>query len=311
MPIGTVIRSTGSWIHVLVGATIVPSRIRGRLRLVHENETQPVAVGDQVRILPQEDHTGLITDVGERSNCLYRRAAGRRIGIRQILVANVDQVWIVQAARQPSLNLGLIDRLLVASEAQEIPVGIIINKIDLASKTVLSSIEEYRKRYQELGYPVILTSVEERIHLDQFRDQLAHRVSVLLGPSGVGKSSLLNSIDPEINIPVEPISYKTNKGRHTTAHTALYPLSGGGNVADTPGIREFGLLDIEPWELAHYFRDFKPYLDQCHYSPCTHDHEPNCAVKDALSMKKISELRYESYLNILSSLHRGELDTGR
>ena len=311
MSSGTVIRSTGSWVDVLVGSDVVPSRIRGRMRLNHENETQPVTVGDHVNIQIQKDKTGLITGVNERRNCLYRRAAGRKVGKRQILVANVDHIWIVQAARQPSVNPGLIDRLLVACESQDIPAGLLINKIDLASRHLLSSIEELVAYYQGLGYQGILTSVERAKDLDMLRSLLSDKISMFLGPSGVGKSSLLNAIDPDINIPVESVSQKTNKGRHTTAHATLYPLSSGGSVADTPGIREFGLLDIEPWELAHYFPDFRPHLEKCHYSACTHDHEPDCGVKDAMRMYKISDVRYKSYLNILDSLYLGASDTGR
>lgn len=311
MPTGTIIRSTGSWIDVLVDSSVIPSRIRGRMRLMHGDETQPVAVGDHVSILVQGDGTGLITEIDERHNCLYRRAAGRKIGKRQILIANVDYIWIVQAAEQPPLNPGLIDRLLVACEAQDIPAGLIINKIDLAYSQLLSTVKKLRTRYIQLGYQTILTSVKKRKKLNLLRSRFSGKISVLLGPSGVGKSSLLNSIDPGINVPVDSVSQKTNKGRHTTAHTALYPLSGGGSVADTPGIREFGLLDIEPWELAHYFPDLKPHLDKCHYSACTHDHEPNCGVKDAHGRQKISDARYDSYLNILHSLHLGEADIGR
>ncbi len=311
MRTGTVIRSTGSWIDILAGSDVIPSRIRGRMRLMHENETQPLAIGDQVQILTQHDGTGVITEVDERRNCLYRRAAGRKVGKRQILIANVDQIWIVQAASQPSLNPRLIDRMLVACETQDIPVGVLINKIDLAPRRQTPSIKEIGEYYEKLGYPLLFTSVEERKNLDQFLASLVHKTSVLIGPSGVGKSSLLNAVDPEIKIPVESISEKTNKGCHTTAHATIYPLSGGGNVADTPGIREFGLLDIEPWELAHYFPDFRPFLGNCHFSSCTHDHEPDCAVKDAHRLNQISDARYDSYLNILYSLHLGDADTGR
>lgn len=290
---------------------MVPSRVRGRMRLDHENETQPVTIGDHVSVQIQKDKTGVITEVSERRNCLYRRASGRKVGKRQILVANVDCIWIVQSARQPRLNTGLVDRLLVACEAQEIPAGILINKTDLVSWHHLPSIEKIANSYQYLGYPVILTSVEEPQNIDVLREQLSGKISVFMGPSGAGKSSLLNAMDPDINIPVETISRKTHKGRHTTAHAALYPLSGGGNVADTPGIREFGLLDIEPWELAHYFPEFRPHLENCRYSACTHDHEPDCGVKDARGVEMISAARYESYLNILRSLQLGISDTGR
>ncbi len=311
MPLGTVIRSTGSWIDVLVDSTVIPSRIRGQMRLNHGNETHPVAVGDDVSIQVQEDDTGLITEVNERRNCLYRRAAGRRVGRHQILVANVDHIWIVQSAKQPSFKTGLIDRLLVACEAQDIPAGLLINKIDLASSHLLSSIERLSASYQNLGYLGILTSVESMQNLELLRELLSDKISVFVGPSGVGKSSLLNAMYSEINIPVDTVSEKTSKGRHTTAHATLYPLPDGGHVADTPGIREFGLLDIEPWELSHYFPEFRPHLEKCRYSACTHEHEPSCGIKKARRRRKISNARYLSYLNILHSLQRGASDTGR
>lgn len=311
MPTGIVIRSTGSWIDVLVDPHVIRSRIRGRMRLIHENETQPVAIGDHVSVEIQEDETGYITEVHARENHLFRRAAGRKIGKRQILVANVDQLWLIQAAQNPCFNPGLVDRIFVACEAQEIPAGLIINKIDLASDHLMCSLQDLASVYQKLGYPVLLTSVNGNVNLDLFRDSLSKKTSILLGPSGVGKSSLLNSVAPKINIPVDQISKKTNKGRHTTAHATLYPLPGGGRVADTPGIREFGLLDIEPWELGHYFPDFRPHLEKCHYPACTHDHEPDCGIKVAQEMGIISDTRYSSYLNILFSLRLGKADTGR
>ncbi|MCY4172015.1 MAG: ribosome small subunit-dependent GTPase A [Bacteroidetes bacterium] len=311
MPKGTVIRSTGRWIDVLVDSTVIASRIPGRMRLIHGDETQPVAIGDQVTLEILHDDSGIIHEVHQRQNCLFRRAAGRKIGKRQTIVANVDQIWVVQSTCQPDLNVGLIDRLLVACDAQEISVGIIINKSDLASTDLMHTMDGLVDQYGQLGYPVLLTSIEKPDSIDRLRNVLANKVSLLMGPSGVGKSSLLNALESSLNIPVEKISKKTNKGCHTTAHARLYPLSNGGSVADTPGIREFGLLDIEPWELAHFFRDLKPHLQKCHYSACTHDHEPRCGVKDAIEKGEITPSRYNSYLNILYSLHLGDLDTGR
>ncbi|MCY4673004.1 MAG: ribosome small subunit-dependent GTPase A [Bacteroidetes bacterium] len=311
MHTGTVIRSTGAWLDVLVGEKVISSRIRGRMRLDHEDSTQPITVGDRVSLMIQKDETGLITEVHQRYNCLHRRAAGRKVRKRQILVANVDFIWIVQAAKQPALNWRLVDRLLIACEAQDIPAGLVINKMDLATPDLSVSIRELGERYRQLGYPVVLTSVEEHINLDALCDLLSGKISVLLGPSGVGKSSLLNAIDPTVNIPTKSVSKKTNKGRHTTAHTELYSLTTGGNVMDTPGIREFGLLDIKPWELAHHCPEFRPHLTRCRFPACTHDHEPDCAVKRAHMMERISDERYKSYLNILYTLHLGDADIRR
>lgn len=308
---GIVIRSAGSWVDVRVGSTVVSSRIRGRMRLHHENQTQPVAVGDQVRIQVQKDGSGVITAIDERRNCLYRRAAGRQIGKQQVLVANVDYVWIVQAVRQPSFNLGTVDRLLVACEAQGLPAGLLINKTDLASPDLWSTIKKISAHYHQIGYQTLLTSVREKKNMELLHHGLSNKTSVLIGPSGTGKSSLLNEMDSNINIPVESISPKTNKGRHTTALATLHVLFGGGYVVDTPGIREFGLMDIEPWELAHYFPEFRPHLESCRYAACTHNHEPDCGIKDAREYNIISDTRYESYQNILQSLLIGERDTGR
>lgn len=311
MHTGTVIRSTGTWIDVSVKGKVIPSRIRGRMRLDHENSTQPIAVGDRVGLVIQNDKTGLITQVHRRYNCLQRRAAGRKVRKRQILVANVDFIWIVQATQQPALNWRLVDRLLVACETQDIPGGVVINKMDLAAPDLSVSIRELDEYYRQLGYPVVLTSVEEKLNLKTLSHLFSDKVNVLLGPSGVGKSSLLNAIDPEINIPTKSISNKTSKGRHTTAHTELHSLITGGSVMDTPGIREFGLLDIKPWELAHHFPEFRPHLTRCRFPACTHDHEPDCGVKRAHMKERISDERYESYLNILYTLRLGDADIGR
>lgn len=311
MHTGTVIRSTGTWIDVSVKGKVIPSRIRGRMRLDHENSTQPIAVGDRVGLVIQKDKTGLITQVHQRFNCLQRRAAGRKVRKRQILAANIDFVWIVQAIQQPALNWRLVDRLLVACETQDIPGGVVINKMDLASRDLSVSIRELGEYYRQLGYPVVLTSVAEKLNLKTLSNLFSDKVNVLLGPSGVGKSSLLNAIDPEMNIPTKSISNKTNKGRHTTVHTELHLLATGGSVMDTPGIREFGLLDIQPWELAHHLPEFRPHLTRCHFPACTHDHEPDCAVKRAHMKERISDERYESYLNILYTLRLGDADIGR
>ena len=311
MHTGTVIRSTGTWIDVSVKGKVIPSRIRGRMRLDHEYSTQPIAVGDRVGLEIQTDNTGLITQVHQRFNCLQRRAAGRKLGKRQILVANVDFIWIVQSTQQPSLNRRLVDRLLVACETQDIPAGLVINKMDLAAPDLSASIGKLAEYYRQLGYPVVLTSVEEQLNMKTLGNLFSDKINVLLGPSGVGKSSLLNAIDPEINIPTKSISNKTNKGRHTTAHTELHSLITGGSVMDTPGMREFGLLDIKPWELAHHFPEFRPHLTRCRFPACTHDHEPDCAVKRAHMKERISDERYESYLNILYTLRLGDADIGR
>lgn len=302
---GLVTRSTGRWLDVQIDDRVVPSRIRGKFRLEEQDVTNPVAVGDRVTIRLSEDGTGLITEIHERRNKLSRRAAGHRAGREHVLVANVDLAWGVQAVRLPRLNPGFIDRFLVMAEVYEIPAALIINKIDLMRPKDRTEIDALRGLYEQLGYPVLLTSATEGTGLDPLREQLHDKINVITGPSGVGKSTLLNAIEPGLELETAGVSEKTRKGTHTTTYAALHALSEGGYVVDTPGIREFGILDLEPDELAFFFVEFLPYMNECRFDDCTHDHEPGCAVKAAVASGDISERRYESYLNILHSLRSG------
>ena len=303
---GLVIRSMGQWLDVQVDDRVVPSRIRGKFRLKEQDVTNPVAVGDHVTIrLNDDDDTGLITEIHERDNKLSRRAAGHRAGREHVIVANVDRAWGVQAVRLPQINPGFIDRFLVMAEVYDIPAGLVFNKVDLMRPEDREQIESLRTLYDDLGYPVYLTSATDGTGLDAFRKVLADNINVITGPSGVGKSTLLNAVEPGLNIDTGAVSEKTRKGTHTTTYAALHPLSDGGYVVDTPGIREFGILDLQPDELAFFFVEFLPYLNECHFDDCTHDHEPGCAIKDAVEAGEVDERRYESYLNILDSLRSG------
>lgn len=308
---GTVIRSTGSWYEVQTAGRVIPSKVRGRFRLEEKEATNPVAVGDRVTIRVNADDTGMITEIHERKNKLSRRAAGRRIGMEHVIVANVDMVWTVQSARLPHINPGFIDRVLVMAGSHEIDAGIILNKMDLADEEDREEIDFMYDLYAGLGYPVLRTSAVTGDGVDELKEALRDRTNVLAGPSGVGKSTLLNVIDPELDLRTGVVSEKTQKGRHTTTYATLIPLSGGGYVVDTPGIREFGVLEIEPWELSHFFVEFEPHIPNCRFPTCTHDHEPGCGVKEAVEAGEISEQRYASYLNILDSLRMGERDLGR
>ena len=308
---GVVIRSTGSWYDVQVEDRVVPSKVRGKFRLEEQEVTNPVAVGDRVTLRLNPDETGLITEIHERKNALSRRAAGRRVGREQVIVANIDMVWIVQAARLPRPKPGFIDRVLVTTEAHEIDAGIVINKIDLIRKKDRAYLDFLHELYTDLGYRVLLTSAITGEGVEVFREALAGRTNVVTGPSGVGKSTLLNAVEPGLDLRTGEVSEKTRKGRHTTAHAALFPLSDGGFVVDTPGIREFGVLYLEPWELSHHFPEFFPHLEHCRFPTCTHDHEPGCAIIEAVIDDTITEERYYSYLNILHSIRLGEKDVGR
>ena len=311
MPSGTIIRSTGKWVEVRVGSKIIPCRIRGRMRLQLETVTQPVAVGDEVEIALETDGAGSITAVHPRRNALTRRAAGRQVGKEQILAANLDAIWIIQSVKLPPPNPGLIDRILVSAESQEIPAGIVFNKLDLSSGPELDRVYKLAARYKNLGYPVLLTSAHVGEGVSRFGEALTGHTSMLTGPSGVGKSSLLNAINPELELGTSDVSLKTRKGRHTTAHAVMLELPHNGFVIDTPGIREFGIRNTEAWELGHRFPEFRRYIPQCRFDACTHDHEPACAVKLACERKRIAQARYDSYLSILSSIKLGNSDTGR
>ncbi|PSQ65941.1 MAG: ribosome small subunit-dependent GTPase A [Bacteroidetes bacterium QH_2_64_74] len=276
---GVVTSSTGSWYDVQVGDRTIPSRLRGKFRLTEQDVTNPVAVGDRVTIrMTEEDQTGFITEIHDRTNKLSRRAAGPREGQEHILVANVDRIWSVQAVRLPALNARFLDRLLVAAAACDIPAGLIINKIDLMTEADKPDVMDFHLRYANLGYPVVTTSATEGDGLDRLNDAF------------------------EEDLRTGRVSAKTEKGTHTTTHAELHPLSNEGYVIDTPGIREFGVHDVHPKDLAHYFPDLEPYVNACQFPDCTHDHEPDCAVKAAVERGDVHTERHESYLAILESL---------
>lgn len=308
---GQVIRSTGSWLDVQTDEHgVVPARVRGKFRLEDRDVTNPVAVGDIVTVRLEADGTGLIVDLHDRQNKLSRRAAGRRQDREHVLVANVDRAWCVQSSKLPAFNPGFVDRFLVMCETYGLPAGLIINKVDLIKTPEHQEAMEYWKYlYESLGYPVLWISAEDGTGIEEFREYLHGTTNVVAGASGVGKSSLINAADPSHSLRTSEISDKTRKGRHTTTVAELLPV-GGGYVADTPGIREFGVRDMEPEELSGYFVEMRDYLTECRFQPCTHDHEPGCAVLAAVEQEKISPERYLSYLNILNSL-RTDSDVGR
>lgn len=310
---GVVIRSTGSWYEVQVRDDVIASTIRGKFRLEMEDAalTNPVAVGDRVTIQHLKDGTGVIEEVHPRETMLCRRAAGRRVGMAQIIAANIDFVWIVQSVRLPTPTLGFIDRVLVMCERYELDAGIILNKMDLLRPEDEAQVEDLAAIYGAMGYELMFTSADQKRGLDALAEHLSDRVSVVTGPSGVGKTTLLNALEPGLDLRTGEVSEKNQKGRHTTTYAARYALSSGGAIVDTPGIREFGVVEMEAWELAHYFREFQPYIHDCRFPNCTHDHEPSCAVRDAADAGRIPEARYISYLKILDSIKLGDADVGR
>lgn len=301
MKTGLVIQSTGKWYIVISNGDEIECRLPGRFRLQEQAVTNPVAVGDKVDISMTEDGFGVIEDVQERNNYIPRQATHSKRG-EQILVANVDCAWAVVSVRKPKLKTGFIDRFLVTCEAYQVTPSVIINKTDLATPKDLGFLEEITGLYRELGYRLLLTSLNDSESLEELTRHLNDKISVFIGPSGAGKTSLLNAIDSNLDLKVGKISDYSNKGRHTTTYARLVKLNTGGFVADTPGIRELGLVNIEPYELSLFYPEMRSPRQKCKFYNCTHSHEPDCAVVDAFDQGAIHPERYNSYLNILDSL---------
>jgi ribosome biogenesis GTPase len=266
-----------------------------RVQAVKDIEmVDPVAIGDEVMYIEAGDGTGVIHEVMERRNKLVRHAAGAK-RLEQVIVANVDQVVPIMAAAQPNPQWQFLDRYLIAAEAADIRAIICINKMDLASNKTLKAIEIY----QEIGYEVLQTSVETGQGIDEFRATMAGRTSVLVGMSGVGKTSLLNTIEDDLGLRVREISEANNKGRHTTTHLEMFPLAIGGHIIDTPGIKYLSLWEVDQEDLATLFVEMEPYVGECRFRlKCTHTHEPGCAIKEAVEAGYVSEMRYRNFLII-------------
>lgn len=278
-------------------------KLPGRLKR-EKSQTDIVSVGDQVKFsFDEKDEHGLIEEVEPRKNSLSRsRPSAHNRQLRndrqQVLVANVDQVIFVFALKKPRTSFRKLDRLLVAAEHQNIPAVIVVNKIDLGSEKEVEAAKAAFQLYADIGYPVYYTSTQEQIGIEPFRELLADKLSVVAGSSGVGKSSLLNAIEPGLGLKVSDVSQATGKGMHTTRYAELHELEFGGFVADTPGIRGWAIFDIEPEELDAYFVEIKPWVADCRYSDCTHRNEPGCAVRVAVERGQISPQRYDSFLRL-------------
>jgi ribosome biogenesis GTPase / thiamine phosphate phosphatase len=270
---------------------------RGLLKSLSTDQRQAVTVGDVVWFRPlhqgQPAREGIIERVEPRHGVLSRTSRGRQ----HVMVANVDQVLIISSAAEPFLKPHLIDRMLVSAEKAGVRAIICINKVDLVDAAALQPLIGV---YGQMGYQVLLLSATTGFGVDRLRARLRGRLNVVAGQSGVGKSSLLNAIDPELALRVATVSAETQKGRHTTTTAQLIPLSCGGYVVDTPGIRQFQLWDVIPEEVAGYFRDLRPYVSHCRFPDCTHMHEEGCAVKDAAADGKLDVRRYESYCHMTS-----------
>jgi ribosome biogenesis GTPase len=269
-------------------------RLRGRLKKGAASGDL-VALGDRVGVHPLEDGRGIIEKIEPRSHALVRKAPGARGEYQQVLLANPDQVVFVFACANPQPHLRMLDRFLVIAEQQGIPAVIVANKIDLVG---LEAAREMFDLYLPLGYPVHYTSAKTGQGIEGLRAALAGKLSALAGPSGVGKSSLLNAIQPELGLAVREVSAATSKGRHATVVRQMFPLEAGGYVADLPGLRMLALWDITPEELDGYFPELRGLVQYCQFNDCTHLNEPGCAVRAAVETGKVHPERYDSYLRL-------------
>lgn len=294
---GVVLRATGSLYEVLLGERTVSCRIRGRLRLKGVRSTNPVVVGDIVRCERDETGETVIADVEPRRNYIIRRASNLSKE-SHIIAANLDQALLVATLFSPETAPEFIDRFLVTCEAYKVPVTILLAKADLA-RTAPEAVAAFHDTYERAGYRVIDVSATEGEGVDTVRDLLRGRTTLLSGNSGVGKSTLVAAVERTAEVRTAEISRSHHKGRHTTTFSTMYPLSEGGYIIDTPGIKGFGLIDIDDAELAHYFPEMMRWLPECRYYNCSHTHEPDCAVIEAVERGDIALSRYESYLKIL------------
>lgn len=297
----TVVKHTGS--HYLVSNlpewSLITCVLRGKLRLKEGVTTNPVAVGDRVLYESEGEGRGVITEILPRKNYIIRKSTNLSIQAH-IIASNLDQVFLIVTLNFPQTKFEFIDRFLVTCEAYKVPVKIIINKIDLFTKEYDQSLEMFRHIYNEsAGYQIIEVSGLKSINIESVRIECRGKLSLFSGISGVGKSSLINSLDPMLALKTGEISDYHKQGKHTTTFYEIHPLSSGGFIIDTPGIKGFGLIEMAKEELSHYFPEMFRLLDHCRFAPCTHTHEPGCAVKAAVEDGSITEERYVSYLSML------------
>ena len=297
--IGVVLKSTGSLYQVLSENKIYPCKIQGKSRLLKIDFTNPIAVGDHVDFLfDQKNQIGLIKKVHERKNYMIRKSVNLTHK-SQIIASNIDLAVLIVTIVNPKTSLNFIDRFLVQAEAYGVPVILIFNKVDLYDTKLKIQHKKYEKIYNDIGYKTISSSVISKKNILRIKKILSHKVSVLTGHSGVGKSSLVNLIEPKLNLKTKNISNHHHQGVHTTTYTEMFPLSSGGYIIDTPGIKGLGLVDLDINNLSKYFPEMLRKSTFCKFKNCIHINEPECAVLNAIDEKTISKSRYKSYLSML------------
>jgi len=301
---GNVYKSTGSWYTVKdETGRFWSARMKGIFKIDEITSTNPVSVGDKVEIEKENEteYTALITKIYDRINYINRQSPRAKYQ-QHIIAANIDLSLLLATLKEPRTSQGFIDRFLVASEMYHVPSIIVFNKADLHKRKEDEKFQQLKAMYEQIGYKVFLISVNSNMGIDELKKELKNKITLISGHSGVGKSSLLNLIFPELKLKTQDVSGWSGKGLHTTTFAEMFDLPSGGGIIDTPGMREFGLIDVTKQELSHYFPEMRERLVNCQFNNCQHINEPGCAIKEAVVNGEINEDRYVSYVNILDSI---------
>jgi ribosome biogenesis GTPase len=300
---GTIIKSTGTWYLVRTpDGHIWNCRIKGKFKLKDYKLTNPVAVGDEVKFDAEgEADSGIIHDILPRKNFVLRRST-RQKHFMHLIACNVDQAFIIVTIRRPNIKPGFIDRFLLTTESYDIPTYIIFNKADIYDEDDLLMYKALSIIYKGAGYQTLLVSALNGEGLEELKTLLKDKTTLISGHSGVGKSSLVNAIQPQLHLRTDDISDYTDKGTHTTTFAEMFELDFGGRIIDTPGIKELGFLNMKPMDVAHNFPEIFALSPNCKYKNCVHINEPHCAVKDAVESEDIHSIRYQSYLSIMEEV---------
>lgn len=297
---GLVIRNTGSWYTVKIDGTdnTVEAKVKGNFRLKGIRSTNPIAIGDKVEFIPQPDGTALISAIDDRKNYIIRKATNLSKQ-SHIIAANLDQCFLIVTVAQPETSTTFIDRFLATAEAYRVPVVLVFNKIDVLNEEEQEYLNSMIYLYEYVGYKCLKVSAKTGAGVDAVAEELKGKVTLLSGNSGVGKSTLINNLFPDLNLKTSEISDAYNTGKHTTTFSEMYPIGNDGYIIDTPGIKGFGTFNMEREEVGHYFKEIFRISEDCRFNNCTHTHEPGCAVRQAVENHDISESRYTSYLSML------------
>jgi len=303
----TIYKSTGSWYTAkTTTGEVFQARIKGVMKIDEDiTSTNPIAVGDVVEIVREDGdataQNAMITEIADRRNYIVRSSPHKK-NQKHIVAANLDQAMLICTVKEPRTSNGFMDRFLVTAAAYHIPVVLVFNKRDIYKEKDLDKFAELQALYEDIGYKVLLVSAEKEQGIDELIAEMKDKTTLMSGHSGVGKSSLINRLLPGLDLRTKAVSGWSGKGLHTTTYAEMYDLPAGGKLIDTPGVREFGIVDISKPELSHYFLEMQPYLTQCQFNNCLHINEPGCAVKAAVEAGEIDVNRYVSYASILETI---------